>query len=269
MRTKSLTLGFGLLFWLSGVASATSYFGYETNGGTWSDANKTVSNTDDDLMCWAAATSNILAYTGWGFPQGTSFTGSNDIFAYYQDHWTDEGGNALYGVDWWFSGRNVTQGIPGWSQVDVAGGGFYTTLESTDYALWTFRSEYALGNTEFLLERGYGVGLSLGGPIAHAVTAWGIESDGPGNYQGLYITDSDDGYTGLRYYEIQFDEIYSRWFLQDYYHRNTVYISGVYGLQNMPSSDPAPEPVPEPTTVLLLGTGLAGLWAAGKRKNAR
>jgi hypothetical protein len=61
-------------------------------GGTWHDAEKSPTNEEDDLMCWAAAASNILAWTGWGYPSGTSFANEDDMFGYYQDHWTDQGG---------------------------------------------------------------------------------------------------------------------------------------------------------------------------------
>jgi hypothetical protein len=264
MRTKSLPLGIALLFWFSGVAGANSLFGYDIYGGTWSDANKTDPNTEDDLMCWAAATSNVLAYTGWGYPQSATFTGSNDIFAYYQNHWTDKGGNIVYGVDWWFSGINGKQGNSGWSQVDVAGGGFYTTLKSDDYALWSSEDEYALVNTAYLLAYGYGVGLSLGGPSGHAVTAWGFEYDSQGNYLGLYITDSDDGATGLKYYNVLFNSSNEQWFLQNYYGYNTYFIAEVYGLQIKANS----EPVPEPATMILFGAGIAGLVASRRRKKA-
>ena len=36
-------------------------------GGRIHNAKKTVSSTEDDLMCWAAAASNILAWTRWGY----------------------------------------------------------------------------------------------------------------------------------------------------------------------------------------------------------
>ncbi len=46
-------------------------------GGTWYDANKTLSNTLDDPFCAAAAASNVLMYTGWN----AGFSNSGAIFA--------------------------------------------------------------------------------------------------------------------------------------------------------------------------------------------
>jgi hypothetical protein len=43
-----------------------SYMLFEEWGGNWSDAEKSPSNTEDDNMCWAAAASNMLEWTGWG-----------------------------------------------------------------------------------------------------------------------------------------------------------------------------------------------------------
>ena len=34
------------------------------------DAEKTINDTEDDNLCWAAACSNILSYTGWGAQAG-------------------------------------------------------------------------------------------------------------------------------------------------------------------------------------------------------
>jgi hypothetical protein len=80
-----------LLLGSAGPAFGLSYFGYNDFGGSWYDAEKTLGNTEDDLMCWAATGSNMLTYTGWGFPVGASFSNEDDIFAYFQNHWTDAG----------------------------------------------------------------------------------------------------------------------------------------------------------------------------------
>ena len=42
------------------------YFIWHDHGGWWCDSEKKAGNTDDDLMCWAAACSNCLEYAGWG-----------------------------------------------------------------------------------------------------------------------------------------------------------------------------------------------------------
>ena len=65
---------------LSNSAFSISYFVYDEWGGTFYDAEKSPTNTEDDLMCWAAAASNILTWTGWGFP-----TGAAEIILHFGD----------------------------------------------------------------------------------------------------------------------------------------------------------------------------------------
>lgn len=255
------------------TASAISYFGYDTYGGTWHDADKTAVNTEDDLMCWAAATSNVLAYTGWGFPQGQGFSNSDQIFSYFQKHWTDEGGNIFYGVDWWFDGSNDTQGDSGWSQVEIPGGGFYRTKDPSNHQLWSSSDQYAVDNIEYMLKEGYGVGISLTGPSGHAVTTWGYEYDTDGNYTGIYITDSDDNLDGLQYYDLTYiynsTSLSHRWYLEDYLgwgsHNSGYYITEVYGLDIYPRASAS---VPEPATMLLFGIGLTAI-AGWRLRNRR
>ncbi len=246
-------------------AYATAYFGYDDYGGTWHDADKTIANTEDDLMCWAAATSNVLAYTGWGYPSGESFSNTDHIFSYFQDHWTDQGGNIYYGVDWWFDGVNDTQGISGWAQVDNPGGGFYAGDDATNYQLWSESDKFALSNIDYLLTEGYGVGISITGLTGHAVTAWGYEYDTLGQYIGIYLTDSDDGVNGLKYYDLSFAS--DRWYLENYFgwgsENDGYYITEVYGLEIVAGTY---DPVPEPATILLFGTGLVGLVGSRVRK---
>lgn len=162
---------------LAGPAFGTSYFGYDEWGDdTWHDADKTWSNTDDDLMCWAAAASNILAWTGWGNPADENFTGHDDMFGHFQEHWTDSGGWMEYGWNWWFDG---TEPPAGSSEVDVKGGGnFWPEYNFVDYYyewdLWDIYDDItgywdgsgALPTVDGFLHSGYGVTLAIYGPGA-------------------------------------------------------------------------------------------------------
>ncbi|MFZ1934681.1 MAG: hypothetical protein WCB27_17350 [Thermoguttaceae bacterium] len=46
-------------------------------------------------MCWAASASNVLTWTGWGNVGAISDQSdqyeADEIFKYFQGHWTDEG----------------------------------------------------------------------------------------------------------------------------------------------------------------------------------
>lgn len=265
MKARCILLLFMLcavLAFSSNSALALSYFGYSEYGGTWYDAEKSPTNTEDDLMCWAAAASNVLAWTGWS---GSFGNDADAIFGYYQDYWTDAGGNAYYGWDWWFDGTNDSQGAAGWSQVDVSGGGgFWTTYNFSEYYLYSSSNNWALSNLDYLLHEGYGVALGVTDDSgAHAITCWGFEYDEFGNYLGIYITDSDDDKYDvtpedeLKYYAVEYDVYTNSWYLQDFYSQSDWYITEVQGLAMMP--------VPEPATILLLVSGILGFPVAKRR----
>lgn len=213
--------------------TGSSYRLFENWGGIWWDAEKTVANTEDDLMCWAAAASNVLAWTGWGTE---TLTTADQIFGYFQSHWNDEGGLMEFGWDWWFDGSNSRQGWQGWSQVDVAGGGFYPSESLLSYFHSESNTAMALSAIDNYLHSGYGVTLGIYGPGGHAITCWGYNYDtaNPSNYLGLWITDSDDDKGSntppdrLHYYEVA--SIDGKWYLQDYYGSNEWYIGAVQAL---------------------------------------
>lgn len=269
MNIKKIKMtALSLFLLLSATATplyAYSYYLWDDYGGTYSDAEKNPDNTEDDLMCWAAAASNVLAWTGWGAVIGSA----DDIFSYYQDHWTDNGGNPYYAWEWWFNGINSSQGEPGYSQVDSDGGGFWSaTYRYEDYVWstrWSGEDSLAMENIYDLLTSGYGTVLSVtNNASGHALTCWGYEIDSNGDYVGVYVTDSDDDKTltnpddELVYYEILLSG--SQWYLQDFYGSDTWYITEVQGLSGMP--------VPLPASVFLFGCGLCIASFFGRRQVA-
>jgi len=242
------------------TATATSYLLTDHHGGTWHDAEKASDNSEDDLMCWAAQTSNLLAWTGWGNVGG--MTNTDEMFQYFQDHWTDLGGNSYYGLDWWFDGTNDSQGQPGWSQVDVPGGGFYPSQDISEYRHWSSDDAGALATVDTYIRNGWATGLSIAGPGGHAITCWGFDYDDieTDYYVGLWVSDSDDDKGGpaprpdaLNYYDVSYQD--GAWYLQDYYGSDSWYITEVIGMAA----------IPEPSTALLVACGLVGLASWRRR----
>ena len=214
-------LVFALTPLLAREAGADTYEVWKDWGGTWSDAEKTLANTDDDLLCWAAAASNILEWTGWGAVDGMSTT--DQMFAHYQSHFSNQGGNPYYAWDWWFDGTNDVQGESGWAQQDVVGGGGFWPNESIDdYRRWSGDDATAMATIDSWLHDGYGTTIHIAGPGAHLISVWGFDTDDDGNYTGLWVTDSDDSKDGngtrpnlLQYYDVELES--GQWFLQSYW----------------------------------------------------
>lgn len=222
------------------------------SSATWIDAEKipddddegenpSITGTDDDLMCWAAAASNVLEWTGWGFAGGLSNT--DEMFQYFQDHWTDYGCWPKWAWEWWFDGTDSSGSQP--SSVDVDGGGFYSGLDFYDYYHQEDNDASVLSAINGYLKDGYGVTLGVfpsGSNEGHAITCWGFNYDptDPTDYQGLWITDSDDYKSQtnppdkLRYYEVANSG--GKWHLQDFYGSDGWYISTVQALEPKPGN---------------------------------
>ncbi len=247
--------------------SIDDYLLYDYHGGTWHDAEKTADNTDDDLMCWAAAASNVLQWTGWGFvvhPTEGAMTNSDEMFAHFNAHWEDQGSLANIGWMWWFNGDG---GIPSnypddppylggsasWSEIDVAGGGDFWT---PPYNVGDYMHEYSGANTlraiDDYLQNGWGIALGIydGG---HAITCWGItynssenrDTDPEDYYLGVWVTDSDDDKLSnswdpppdrLRYYNVSYNS--GGFWEFDTYGGGGWHISLVYGLEPFPNTAP-------------------------------
>ena len=217
--------------------TGSSYLAYEYWGGDWVDAEKSPTNGEDDLMCWAAAAANVLEWTGWGQVDG--MTDTDDMFEYFQDHWTDEGGIMRFGWDWWFDGTNSSQGWDDWSQVDVAGGGFYPSESFFSHYRVQSNDSFALAAIDQYLHAGYGVAIGVyNDPYGHAITSWGVNynPDDPSDYYGIWVTDSDDDKRSgdppdrLRYYEVE--EAAGQWYLQGFYGSDDWHIGAVQALEN-------------------------------------
>lgn len=161
------------------------------------DAEKTM--IGDSSMCWAASTANMLAYTGWGKVNG--FQTEDDIFAYFTDHFTNNGGHQFYANEWFLTGKYVPQSNSfssnSWSKQKTpgAGGGFYPSVQYSSIAgNVNLTSVNALTDAVNKLKDGCAVGL---GTTSHALTLWGIVYDtsktgSPQYYVSLFQTDSDD-----------------------------------------------------------------------------
>ena len=196
---------------------------FDLYGGTWADAEKDATSTEDDLLCWAATTSNIFEYTGWGFVGG--MTNADQMLDYYEQHWKDVGETVEPAMQWWFSGVNTT------GNVDVAGGGFYPDRNYTDYFSVEDNDANILSFVDSHIRAGSPVGLWVLDGFNHEITCWGFNCDPaktPGAtdyYLGVWVTDSDDdkgvanGYTtpnDLHYYDVAWDAGNNRWVMPDY-----------------------------------------------------
>jgi hypothetical protein len=245
IRLRLLAIVLLAVFVVAGMnaawAAQVDYFNsYLTFGGNYYDAEKMPKNySQDSLMCWAAAASNVLSYTGWAT---TSLFQTDDIFKYYQDHWTNDGGLMEYGWNWWFSGVNPMQGQPDWSQVDVPGGGFFPTRNFSTYYHHQETTNLALSAIDSYLHSGYGVsaGIYTDSGGGHAITIWGYRyNSSNGAYLGVWITDSDDNKDSnnppdtLQYYNVNSSG--GRWYLQNYYGTsNAWYFGTIQGLAQNP-----------------------------------
>jgi hypothetical protein len=232
------------------TTALTDYMLYDDFGGTWHDANKSVLDLDDDNMCWAAAAANVLAWTGWGLVDG--MTTSDQMFAYFQDHWTDLGGASEFGWEWWFNGTDPSQGWADWSQVNVPGGGFWPDEDFDSYCVAKNVTSDAIAVIGQAIRNGDGVttGISADGWLGgdHAITVWGYSyGSSQTDYQGLWVTDSDD-LGSLKYYDVVLND--NRWTLQGYtiFDLASWYIRDVSSLSpNTETVDTTP-PSPNPST---------------------
>jgi len=228
---------------ISVIASAPisgRYMLTEHWGGKWTDVEKSPRNRDDDNMCWAAACSNALAWTGWSRVNGTTMS-ADQVFQYYVSHWTDAGSLTQFGLYWWFNGDNPGQSWNGWAHVDVKGGNFFGQYYEGAF-VHSVTGSHLMRGVDAYLHEGWIPMLSIyNGNGGHAITCWGFDYDPstPGAYRGVWVTDSDDAKSQvnapdqLRYYRVQLSR--GQWYLQNYCGSNSWYIGKAVALEHRAS----------------------------------
>ena len=200
------------------------YMIFDHHGGWWYDVEKTSDNTDDDLMCWAAAASNALEWTGWGVT--STFSDTDDMFSHFLAHWVDRGGFMVYGWEWWFDGTD-----PGGGRIDVSGGGnFWSPESAATYYHEEWDQDEIMDRIDEYLHDGIMTTIGIrpvGGSGGHAITVWGYRYDSTEDdyYTGIWITDSDDNKGSsstdpppntLRLYDLEWDDANDRWEMSNY-----------------------------------------------------
>ena len=191
--------------------------------------------SEDTNMCWAHAASDVITYwqTYYGvfykgekeLPYGINYdrsllTDTNNgeftqVVTEFVTNWTDDGGNAVYGYEWYFNG-GLPQGYPegeGWSQLENADSGGYGAGYGVQME-WHSKPEewWSTGNLsrEELLgvvAEAFGYtkngdkwekngenricSVGVGGDIAHALTCLGFGTDDNGELEYLIFIDND------------------------------------------------------------------------------
>ncbi|MBR2693708.1 MAG: hypothetical protein IKE69_05800 [Thermoguttaceae bacterium] len=209
--------------------------------GTYYDVNKYRDGTDSQ-MCWAAAMTNVLVYTNWGYstavsgesPEDWLFSNEYEIYDYFLGNFTNKGGHAYYAFPWFADGTYSVQGNSSWSQVVGDGGYLFPGISIPDVRHYLTSSGCGgnlIGEMAGYLEQGYGVVLALGWYSAssptrrtggHSITVWGytydvsLDPSDPNYYTGLIVTNSDDNYTGTKTMAVEYSEEYGMYRLSDY-----------------------------------------------------
>lgn len=241
---------------------AADFLLFEAFGDTFHDAEKRLGNTGDDLLCWAAAASNVLAWTGWGIDAG--FRDEDEIFRYFQDHWTDHRhGSPRRSWHWWFTGIDPQ---PEGARVTQPGGGFWKAVGFPSHTWENRQGDLFRGIGSKMIAReplalrdvlrdGYGVAIQLVKPLeagkrkSHVITLWGYRATTQEPFAGVFVTDSDDDKrveqgvepeNRLAYYAVSFRE--GKWWFENY--RNEPWQWHIIAAYALASKATSPPPTP-------------------------
>lgn len=186
-----------------------------TEGCGWFDCNKTDPSSTlsggDGLMCWAAATSNLIhwwlaqnrgtaAVKGYRGPEAEpSDMLHSAVFQLYKNHFPNRGDNPLKAINWFFNGvfhKNIYEQDP----VDSSAGFFRDQL-----GIHTLGVEYvgqelkrdrfnAIIRQALTSRQGILFVVNMGRNwTTHAVTLWGAKFGADGLIETLYMVDNNDG----------------------------------------------------------------------------
>lgn len=294
---KNILMGLGVACATLGNAGAEIeehwVYGVTKESG-WYDFDK-VFDGNDDLLCWAAASSNVIAW--WenynpGLTSQTSAPTGEDIWTTYKQSYKNTGGYAEDSFYWYFyeweEEYRPTWMNQGLTDYGHQSGAYFSTVFDNKLPEIVFSSPNAYDDiTEFssnfcaILDAGYGVTIAVEGPgVSHALTLWGVEYDTEQELiTRLWLTDSDD-----INYEAERGDLFS--VSIDYREDDDYWVPLMYLVSDDVRSDgmrwydgkeffrdftvmalyPLPGSVPEPATGTLSLLALAGLMARRRRK---
>ena len=201
-------------YWAQGLVVSDN----QLVSGYW-DADKT--GTGDTQLCWAAVSSNMLAW--WQSQYGvTDFSSSevpataDDIFAAFRQNWANVSGREEYGLTWWVSGEAENASYGSFYGKNFTGNGeqgaYYaphydaaaTTALVKEISLTGASAEQVAKDWAAVYAEGGMMGLgiyrSLSGTTligGHTLTLWGFATDAAGRLTSITVSDSDDGTDGV------------------------------------------------------------------------
>ena len=190
--------------WAPGVSLVSGYFDVNKKNLYWDDAKSGETNT-----CWQATSSNMIAW--WQLQRKVSNpVDAAALYAKFRSVWGNAVGTYENGVGWYIAWTsNAGNDFGGylsayirpyeWRIFPVGSATGYRSLSNfTDFAKFS----------QFLVENmgKSAIGMKLvkhksGDGAGHAVTLWGIHVTG-GIVDMVYISDSDDNYSGIKKYAV-------------------------------------------------------------------
>ncbi|MGN0861462.1 MAG: PEP-CTERM sorting domain-containing protein [Candidatus Spyradosoma sp.] len=205
--------------WAKGVSWESGWFDQDKVGALLFDDEGRVIKTDS-FMCWAAASSNIIAWWQAQAPASAipdvAPSEQADIYEAFTTNFKNVPRGAEIAWRWYFGGCNLTQlnytydfengkTDSGRYWEDYVNGTVGETSGDScpswiigEFVVETYgfddRADKFAGDVSAALSNGYGVALSLTSGAdgsGHSITLWGLEREGD-LVTKIYITDSDD-----------------------------------------------------------------------------